>query len=163
MQVIAWFILALVCFAVIDAKWTTKMEKLACKKKGYLEDYKCRSFVCVPNDYEKSSSSDHMIFANIVLVDENKSIGFNAIESIDVTTFKINYFPKFVLMWTDPRVRFCKSFKHQELDESLISDKWKRRMIWSPKIDIKDTEKATEHDKSLISTTIFKMRHWNDP
>ena len=116
MQVIAWFVLALVCLAVIDAKWKTKMEKLACKKKGYLEGYKCRSYVCVPNNYEKSSSSDPMIFANIVLVDENKSIGFNAIESIDVATFKLNYFPKFVLMWTDPRVRFCNCESEQNSD-----------------------------------------------
>ena len=113
------------------------------------EDYKCRDTVCVPNNYDKAKAPSTNVLANIVLADKRTSRDYNAIESIDVQNMMIRYVPKIVLVWTDPRVRFCSTFKDRQLNSNLISRISRRSHIWSPTIGVTNIDKTQEDRKSL--------------
>ena len=121
------------------------------------EDYKCRDSVCVPKDYDKAKAPSTNVLANIVLVDKRTSRDYNAIESIDVQTMKIRYNPKLVLVWKDPSVMFCNTFKQRQLNSNLISRILRRSHVWSPTIGITNIDTIQENRKSLNLSSYHKF------
>ena len=105
---------------------------------GCIEDYKCFDPVCIPSDYDiiKPPPGLSKIVGNV-------NFETSQVLNIDIhqMTFTVN--AKVVVIWHDPRLKFCIQTTTKPLDTKLFNS------IWTPKIEAKKF--ATEfkiHGKS---------------
>ena len=102
------------------------------------KNYTCIDTVCKPKDYdeEKAPHSVSKIAGNIF-------IKRSRVRSIDLRQAMFSFTAKFVIVWQDPRLRFCNQTSAEALDDSLLD------AIWTPQLKVKKfATEFKDQDKS---------------
>ena len=91
-----------------------------------IEEYKCFDPVCIPPDYDVKKPPPGL--SKIV---GNVNFESSQVLNIDIhqMTFTVN--AKVVVIWHDPRLKFCNQTKTKPLDTKLF------KSIWTPEIEAK--------------------------
>ena len=70
---------------------------------------------------------------------------YSRVQSIDVRRAMFSFTAKFVIVWQDPRLRFCNQTSTEALDDSLLGE------IWTPHLKVRATEFKVQHKSKSIS------------
>ena len=104
------------------------------------QDYSCIDTVCKPEGYEKDKAPQ-----NVSKVVGNILARYSRVQSIDVRRAMFSFTAKFVIVWQDPRLRFCNQTSTEALDDSLLGE------IWTPQLKVRAIEFKDQHKSKSIS------------